>query len=78
MVLYICYQILYRLNLMIVAPKTLMIKMDKVRLLKQTSLMIEIMRFFYIEREYDTYSKATQELKRLILRGSPEIHVGDS
>ena len=42
---------------MIVTPKTLMIKMDKVRLLKQTSLMIEMTRFFYIKREYDTSSK---------------------
>ena len=49
-----------------------MIKIDKLRLLKQTSLIVEIMRFFYIKREYDTYSKATQELKRLILRGSPK------
>ena len=62
---------------MIVSPKTLMIKMDKVRFLKQTSLMIEIMRFFFIKREYDTSSKATQELRRLILRGTLEIHVGD-
>ena len=58
-----------RLNLIIVAPKTLMIKMDKMRL---SSLMIEIMRFFYIKREYDTSSKAMQELRRLILRGSLE------
>ena len=70
LVLYICYKILCRLNLMMVALKTLMIKMDKVRLLKPTSLMIEIMRFFYIEGEYDTYSKVTQELITLILRGS--------
>ena len=59
---------------MMVAPKTLMIKMDKMRL---SSLMIEIMTFFYIKREYDTSLKATQELRRLILRGSLEIHVGD-
>ena len=39
--------------------------------------MIEIMRFFYIEREYDTSSKAIHELRRFILRGSVEIHVGD-
>ena len=62
---------------MIVAPKTLMIKMDKVRLLKQISLMIEIMRFFYIKREYATFLKAMQELRRLILRGGLEIHVCD-
>ena len=62
---------------MIVVPKTLMIKMDKVRLLKKTSLMIKIMRFFYIKRENDTSSKAIQELRRLILRGSLKIHVGD-
>ena len=60
---------------MIVVPITLMIKMDKVWLLMQVSLMIEVMRFFYIEREYDTYSK---DLIRLTLKGSPEIHVGDS
>ena len=59
---------------MMVAPKKLM---DRMRLLKQTSLMIEIMRFFYIKREYDTSSKAMLELRRLILRGSLEIHVGD-
>ena len=59
---------------MIVASKTLMIKMDKIRL---SSLMIEIMRFFYIQTEYYPSSKATQELRRLILRGSLEIHVGD-
>ena len=62
---------------MIVVPMTLMIKMDKVWLLMQVSLMIEIMRFFYIKREYDTSSKAMLELRRLILRGSLEIHVGD-
>ena len=62
---------------MIVVPKTLTIKMDKVRLLKKTSLMIKIMRFFYIKREYDTSSKTAQELRRLILKGSLEIHVGD-
>lgn len=62
---------------MIVAPKTPMIKMDKMRLLKKTSLMIKIMRFFYIKREYDASSKATQELRRLILKGSLEIHVCD-
>ena len=62
---------------MIVAPKTLMIKMDKVRLLKLTSLMIKIMRCFYIKREYDTSPKAMLELRRLILRGSLEIYVGD-
>ena len=66
-----------RLNLIIVVPKTLMIKIDKVRLLKKTSLMIKIMRFFYIKMEYDTSLKAMQELRRLILRGSLEIHVGD-
>ena len=77
LVLQICYQILCRLNLMIVVPKTLMIKMDKVRLLKKTSLMIKIMRFFYIKREYDTSLKATLEPRRLILRGSLEIHVYD-
>ena len=54
-----------------------MIKMNEVKLFKQTSLMIEIMRSFYIKREYDTTSKATQEPRRLILRGSLEIHVGD-
>ena len=43
----------------------------------QVSLMIEIMRFFYIKREYDTSSKAMLELKRLILRESIKIHVGD-
>ena len=57
---------------MMVAPKKLM---DRMRLLKQTSLMIEIMRFFYIKREYETSSKAIEELRRLILRGSLEIHV---
>ena len=77
LVIQICYQILCRLNLMIIVPKTLMIKMDKVWLLMQVSLMIEIMRFFYIKREYDTSSKATQELRRLILRGNLEIHVCD-
>ena len=74
LVLYTCYQILCKLNLMIATPKTLMIKMDKMRL---SSLMIKIMRVFYIKREYDTSSKITQELRRLILRGSLEIHVGD-
>ena len=43
----------------------------------QVSLMIEIMRFFCIKRECDTSSKAMLELRRLILRGSLEIHVGD-
>ena len=43
----------------------------------QVSLMIEIMRSFYIKREYDTSPKAMLELRRLILRGSLEIHVGD-
>ena len=46
---------------MIVVPMTLMIKMDKVWLLMQVSLMIEIMRFFYIKREYDTSSKAIED-----------------
>ena len=62
---------------MIVVPMTLMIKMDKVWLLMQVSLMTEIMRSFYMKREYDTSSKAMLELRRLILRGSLEIHVGD-
>ena len=53
---------------MIVAPKTLMIKIDKARLFKKTSSMIEIMRSFYMKREYDTSSK--KELRRLILRES--------
>ena len=50
---------------------------DQVWLLMQVSLMIEIMRFFCIKRECDTSSKAMLELRRLILRGSLEIHVGD-
>ena len=62
---------------MIVVSKTLMVKMDKLRLLKKIYLMIKIMRFFYIKREYDASSKAMLELRRLILRGSLEIHVGD-
>ena len=62
---------------MIVVSKTLMIKMDKLRLLKKTYLMIKIMRFFYIKREYDSSSKAMLELRRSILRGSLEIHVGN-
>ena len=68
---YTCYQILGRLNLMIVTPKTLMIKMDKIRL---SSLIIDIMWFFYIKREYDTSSKAIQNLRRFIFRRSLEIH----
>ena len=71
------YFILCRLNLMIVVLKNPMIKMDKERLLKKTFLMIKIMRSFYIKREYDTSSKAMLELRRLILRGSLEIDVGD-
>ena len=62
---------------MIVAPKNLMIKMDKMRLLEKISLMIKITRSSYIKRENETYSKETQELRRLILRGSLEIHVCD-
>jgi hypothetical protein len=62
---------------MIIVPKTLMIKMDKGSLLMQASLMIEVMKFFYIKREYDTSLKAMLELRRLILRGSLEIHVVD-
>ena len=50
---------------------------DQVWLLMQVSLMIEIMRFFCIKRECDTSSKAMLELRRLILRGSLEVHVGD-
>ena len=61
----ICYQILYILNLVIVVPKTLMIKMDKVWLLMQVSLMIEIMRFFYLKRSMTLILKATQELRYL-------------
>ena len=77
LVLKICYLILCRLNLMIIVPKTLMIKMDKGSLLMQASLMIEVMKSFYIKREYDTSLKAMLELRRLILRGSLEIHVVD-
>jgi hypothetical protein len=62
---------------MIIVPKTLMIKMDKGSLLMQASLMIEVMKSFYIKREYDTSLKAMLELRRLILRGSLEIHVVD-
>ena len=50
---------------------------DQVWLLMQVSFMIEIVRFFYIKSECDTSSKAMLELRRLILRGSLEIHVGD-